>query len=426
MARGMRDGRRASAMESLTPSTKESGNEARPQSVTEITRVIKRMLEDQVGRVWIEGEISNLSMPRSGHIYLTLKDDRAAIGGVMWRSAASRLKARLEDGMRVVVRGSLAVYEPQGRYQVVCDSIRPLGQGDLQARFEELKARLEAEGLFLQTAKQELPALPTCVGIVTSATGAAVQDMMRILRRRLPSTRIILSPCPVQGAGAEEEIARALERLDQSRLCDVILLGRGGGSLEDLWCFNEERVIRAVHAAQTPVISAVGHETDITLCDLVADVRAATPSEAAEMAVPEREELMGILQGQRLRLRRGLLGYTERAQLRIQALAERPVLRSPLNLVNLKSQRLDELTTDLHNAMAGIMERSEQRLSLAAAQLEALSPLAVLSRGYSATWDLAKQRLVRKASDVTINAEIETLVAQGRIRSRVTAIEEKE
>jgi exodeoxyribonuclease VII large subunit len=413
-------------MESLTPSTKESGNEARPQSVTEITRVIKRMLEDQVGRVWIEGEISNLSMPRSGHIYLTLKDDRAAIGGVMWRSAASRLKARLEDGMRVVVRGSLAVYEPQGRYQVVCDSIRPLGQGDLQARFEELKARLEAEGLFLQTAKQELPALPTCVGIVTSATGAAVQDMMRILRRRLPSTRIILSPCPVQGAGAEEEIARALERLDQSRLCDVILLGRGGGSLEDLWCFNEERVIRAVHAAQTPVISAVGHETDITLCDLVADVRAATPSEAAEMAVPEREELMGILQGQRLRLRRGLLGYTERAQLRIQALAERPVLRSPLNLVNLKSQRLDELTTDLHNAMAGIMERSEQRLSLAAAQLEALSPLAVLSRGYSATWDLAKQRLVRKASDVTINAEIETLVAQGRIRSRVTAIEEKE
>ncbi|MFW5856986.1 MAG: exodeoxyribonuclease VII large subunit, partial [Planctomycetota bacterium] len=275
-----------------------------PLSVTAVTQTVKRLLEGRVGRVWVEGEVSNLSRPRSGHLYFTLKDPHAAIGCVMWRSAAGRLAHAPADGELVRVRGQVTVYEPQGRYQIVCDSLRPAGRGALQAQLEALVARLREEGLFDPDRKQPLPAHPRTVGLVTSPTGAAVRDMIRVLRRRLPGVRILLSPTPVQGAAATDALVAALQRLDASGLADVILLGRGGGSLEDLWCFNEEAVVRAVAACRTPVVSAVGHETDVAITDLAADMRAATPSEAAEAAVPAAADLAVTLRTTAARLGR--------------------------------------------------------------------------------------------------------------------------
>ncbi|MFH0910240.1 MAG: exodeoxyribonuclease VII large subunit [Planctomycetota bacterium] len=390
--------------------------------MSELTRAIKTLLESNLGRVWVEGEVSNLSTPRSGHVYFTLKDEHAAVACVLWRSSASRLRTPLRDGLRVVVRGSIAVYEPQGRYQIVCESVQPLGRGELQRRFEELVERLRAEGLFDPAHKKPLPEFPLAVGVVTSPTGAAVRDILRILRRRMPGVGIVLSPCKVQGEGAAGEVAAALQRLDASGLCEVIILGRGGGSIEDLWAFNEERVARAIFACRTPVISAVGHETDLTIADLVADRRAATPSEAAETAVPEAEELRSLLQDLAVRLNHGLRGKLREMRLRMGHLCSRPVLRDPLTLVGLKAQRLDETFERLRSACKNLLEKSETRLSLMAARLHPLSPLAVMTRGYSLTWDVAKRRLVRSANEITMGAELETRLRQGRIRSRVTAI----
>jgi exodeoxyribonuclease VII large subunit len=479
--RGFRDPRReqtnlfARALGQAEPAPAAAGEEPaaaeRPATVSEITREVKELLEGRVGRVWVEGEVSNLSRPRSGHLYFTLKDEHAAIGCVMWRSSARRLRTEVADGLRVSVRGAVSVYEPQGRYQIVCDSLRPFGVGELQRRYEELVARLEAEELFAAVHKQPLPAYPRTVGLVTSPTGAAVRDMIRILRRRLPGVRIILSPCRVQGEAATPEIVAALQRLDRSGLADLILIGRGGGSLEDLWCFNEEAVARAVFACRTPIVSAVGHETDLTICDLVADLRAATPSEAAEAAVPAAEAVRADLAARARRLRQALRGRLEVARLRVRELAGRPVLRDPRGPLLLRMRHVDETTERLARSAGGalrraglelrhaarrlsaryplaLLRRKRERLgaaalglrrglaanlrrraaalAAAAGRLEALSPLAVLGRGYSLTWDAAKRTLVRSVRDVRMGATLETRLRDGVVRSTVTGVEEQD
>lgn len=393
-----------------------------PESVSEVTRTIKKAIEGYVGRVWIEGEISNFSAPRSGHYYFTLKDDKAAINCVMWRSSVSRIKFAPEDGLHVEARGNVTVYEPQGRYQIVCDSLKSVKEGDLQQKFEELKQRLQEEGLFSLEYKKELPAFPQAVGIVTSATGAAVRDTIRILKRRMPGVNIIVSPCKVQGEGAKEDIAQALRRLDESGLCEVIILGRGGGSLEDLWAFNEEIVARAIFEAETPVISAVGHETDFSIADLVADVRAATPSEAAEIAVGDFSDMPQIVAEYMRRFNNCLRRTLDFWKMKLKNLGSRPVLRDPLTMVMLKEQRLDELALRLNDAGSDRLEVFEDKISLLAAKLQTLSPLNVMSRGYSITRLAEKRKLVRNSAQVTIGDTLETNLAEGKVLSRVTEI----
>ena len=399
--------------------------DARTRTVTELTRSVKALLEGNIGRVWVEGEVTNLTRHRSGHLYFTLKDAGAALSCVMWRSAAGHLGFTPEEGAKVLCKGNISVYEPQGRYQLVADSMQPVGAGDDKRRLEELTARLRAEGLFSPERKQPLPAFPQTLGIVTSQTGAAVRDIIRIARRRMPGLRIILSPCAVQGAQAPEEIVRALARLDMSGLCDVIIVGRGGGSAEDLAAFNDERVVRAVFAARTPVVSAVGHEVDTTLTDFAADWRSATPSEAAEQAVPDAEELVAHLGLLARRAGAALRRHAKRGRERLSACAQAPVFRRPERLVQTARQRLDLATEALSRAIGRLPESARRRWELCAARLEAMSPLSVLGRGYSVT-RAGTKGVVRNAEAVTMGDRLETRLARGRLVSTVTEIHTEE
>ncbi|MDP6380946.1 MAG: exodeoxyribonuclease VII large subunit, partial [Phycisphaerae bacterium] len=275
----------------LIPEPKDEAS-AKPLAVAELTRRIRNALEARFGRVWVVGEISNLSRPSSGHIYFSLKDLASAVNCVMWRAKAAKVKCTVTDGLEVEVRGRLTVYEPQGRYQIVVDSIKPRGVGALEVAFRKLKERLAGEGLFESERKRPLPCFPGCIGIVTSPTGAAVRDIIHVTGRRWPQARLVLAPVRVQGEGAAEEIAQAIADLNRLGGVDVMIVGRGGGSLEDLWPFNEEVVAREIYTSEIPVISAVGHETDFSISDCVADVRAPTPSAAAEIVVPNAKELL--------------------------------------------------------------------------------------------------------------------------------------
>jgi exodeoxyribonuclease VII large subunit len=393
-----------------------------PETVSQVTRIIKSLLEGNLGRVWVEGEISNFSAPRSGHYYFTLKDEHASIQCVMWRSSAAKAAFVPEDGIHVEVRGKVAVYEPQGRYQIVCDSIKSIREGTLQQKFEEMKAKLQEEGFFDLSHKKELPEFPKTVGIVTSGTGAVVRDIIRILKRRMPGINIIVSPCKVQGEGAKEDIVAALSNLDNSGMCDVIIVGRGGGSLEDLWAFNEEMVARAVFEAETPVVSAVGHETDFSITDLVADLRAATPSEAAEMVVGDIEGMREHFRESFKRLNNALSRNLEFYLMKLKNLYSRPVLCDPMTMVMLKEQHIDELSDQLIGGLEGCLNDYVSKLSLLATKLQALSPLNVMARGYSMTWLAEKRKLVRNVSEVTIDSLIETNLAEGMILSRVTEV----
>ena len=261
-------------------------------TVSQLTGLLRTSIESQFADLWLEGEVSNLRMPGSGHVYCTLKDEFSQIRAVLFRSSAARLKFTLQEGMCIIVRGRLTVYEPRGEYQIVLDSVEPKGIGALQLAFEQLKARLAGEGLFDEAKKTPLPPFPSRVGVVTSPTGAAIRDMLSVLHRRWPTLHIILAPVPVQGEGAAQHIANAVALLNEEDLVDVIIVGRGGGSLEDLWSFNEEVLVRAIAASRVPVVSAVGHETDVTLADFAADRRAATPSAAAETVVPVLAEVV--------------------------------------------------------------------------------------------------------------------------------------
>lgn len=397
--------------------------ESKALTVSQLTRQIKGCIEENFGSVWVQGEVSNFRSFSSGHCYFTLKDDAAQLPAVLWRDAAARLRFVPEDGMKVLASGRLSVYEARGCYQLVVERMEPLGIGELAAAFEKLKARLAAEGLFDAARKRPLPRYPWRIGLVTSPTGAAIQDMLKIVHGRWPA-EIVLAGVRVQGEGAAAEIAGAialLNRLAGADRPDVLIVGRGGGSLEDLWAFNEEAVARAIVASRIPVISAVGHEVDFTIADFVADVRAATPSHAAEMAVPCLDDVAAQLDTLQTALPAALLSRVETARRRLAALAQSYALRRPEERVAGLRQRLDDLLSRLAPAGARCLSAARERLGGLAGRLESLSPLKVLERGYSLTMRARDGKLVQSAGDVARNEDIQTRVRDGVIISRVTA-----
>ena len=389
-------------------------------SVSQLTAELKDVLEGCFGAVWVSGEISNLSRPQSGHCYLTLKDDGAQIRAVMWRTAAQRLRFDLEDGLEVLCQGYLDIYPPRGTYQLVVQQILPKGMGALELALRKLRERLSAEGLFDPARKRPLPKFPRQIALVTSPTGAAVRDFLEVLRRRAPALNVLIVPVRVQGDGAAREIAKAIEQVNALReRADVIVVARGGGSLEDLWSFNEESVVRAICASQIPVISAVGHEIDVTLADLAADVRALTPSEAAERVAPALEDIVALLAGQQQRLCVALRNRARSARANVDRLAACRVFRRPLERVQLLARSLDELGSRAARSVCGYLERARRLTEARACQLESLSPLGVLGRGYSLTRRASDGSLVTDAQTLTPGEQIVTRFAKGEIASRV-------
>ena len=369
--------------------------------------------------LWIEGEISNLARPASGHLYFSLKDPAAQVRCAMWRNRAGGLRFKLEDGQQVLLRARIGLYEPRGEFQLIVEAIEPAGDGVLRQRFEALRALLAAEGLLDAARKRPLPARPRRIGVVTSASGAALHDVLTTLARRCPALSVTLYPASVQGAQSVDEIVAALGAAGTRAECDVVLLVRGGGSLEDLWSFNDERVARAIVACPVPVVCGVGHEVDVTIADLVADLRAPTPTGAAELVSPDGAELLRASSALRQRLahawKRELRVLVERVGTRARRLA----LQHPGARLAQRGQRLDELELRLTAAARLALERRRSRLGLAAQGLGTLSPLATLARGYAIVTD-AQGRLLRDATGVAVGDDIEARLGQGRLRARVT------
>lgn len=388
-------------------------------TVSELTHRIRRSLEDGFPRVCVVGELSNLRRPASGHVYLTLKDAGAQLSAVLWRTTAARLRFNLEDGLEVIATGELTVYEPRGAYQLVISSLKPKGLGALQLAFLQLRDKLEKEGLFRPEHKRPLPLVPACIGIVTSPTGAAIHDILTVLARRFPRAHLVLRPVRVQGAGAAEEIAQAIADFNEWGGADVLIVGRGGGSLEDLWAFNEEVVARAIYASKIPIICAVGHEIDVTIADFVADRRALTPTEAAEIVLPKLDDLLDTLAGLRERMAAALRGQVNVARAALERLRGSYAFRAPLEMVRLHEQRLDDLANAMALSARRRLESCRERLASAGGRLNALSPLAVLQRGYSITRSAATRRIIRSARDVQPGETIESILHEGRIISRV-------
>ena len=353
--------------------------------VAEVNQLVKQLLdgEPMLQNIYVRGELSNYKMYPSGHHYFTLKDADGALRCVMFRGQTSRLRFRPENGMQVIARGRITVFPRDGAYQLYCDALTPEGAGDLAVAFEQLKAKLHAEGLFDPAHKKPLPRYPQRIAVVTSAAGAAVHDMIRILRRRYPIAKVILLPVRVQGAEAPPEIAGAIRYADRWKIGDVIITGRGGGSMEDLWAFNDERVARAIYDCETPIISAVGHEPDVTISDFVADARASTPSNAAEIAVPDQVELLRWLRGAGDRMVQCETGRLEAARQRLDNLASKRVMRDQLAYVQDKRMELAHLQQRLGDLSSALLSRRRQRFSALAAALDAMSPLKVLGRGYA-------------------------------------------
>lgn len=393
-------------------------------SVGELTEQIKTLLEGSFPGVWVSGEISNLSRPQSGHCYLTLKDDAAQIRAVMWRATAARLRFELEDGLEVVCQGDVDVYAPRGSYQLVIRQIEPKGIGALELALRKLRERLAAEGLFAPERKRPLPRFPKRIAFVTSPSGAAVRDFLEVLRRRWRGSDILIVPTRVQGDGAALEIAAAIAAVNRLPLeIDCLVVGRGGGSLEDLWAFNEEPVVRAIHASRIPVISAVGHEIDVTLADLVADVRALTPSEAAERVAPAADEIAAALAICQRRMTKGLRTMAAAARERIQNVESRRPFRRPFDHLHDLLQRLDDLSLRAGRVMRRQVTEARSRTDRLAAHLDSLSPLGVLSRGYSLTRRTDDGRIVRNADELKVGELITTRYAAGETISRVESIE---
>jgi exodeoxyribonuclease VII large subunit len=438
-------------------------------SVGELNAKIRDLLENELLNVWVEGEISNGRVWNTGHMYFTLKDSGSQIKAVMFRSALGYLKFKPQDGMKVVARGKVSVYDPKGEYQIICEHLEPKGLGALQQAFEQLKRKLQAEGLFDAARKRQLPALPRRIGIVTSLDGAALRDIVRVLRRRYPNAHLVLSPTRVQGEGAGREVAHAIRKIERIEGVDVVILARGGGSLEDLWAFNEEVLARVIAACKVPIISGVGHETDFTIADFVADLRAPTPSAAAELVVKRKDEFFGHIDriGERLdaaihhRLRRletrlhllearpGFAGYRGRIAVRGRHVAELAgSLRQCMNQsLARRSRRHEQLrrsldTFDPRHRLAAVRMRlaardgqlqammrrrvalMQSRFAALAARVDGLSPLAVLGRGYSVTWDASRTRIIRDAATLGTDDEVSVTLERGRFDARVTRVHE--
>jgi exodeoxyribonuclease VII large subunit len=440
-------------------------------TVGELAMRIKAHLEDQFPAVWVEGEISNLRTPSSGHAYFTLKDDTAQLRCVLFRGRGRRVAFQPEDGMQVLAFGGLDVYLARGEYQLVVELLEPKGVGALQLAFEQLKRRLEAEGLFDAARKRPLPPFPRTIGIVTSPTGAAIRDMLHVIDRRFADLRILITPVRVQGEEAPGEIVAALRDLQAVEDLDVIIVGRGGGSIEDLWAFNDERVARAIAGCRVPVISGVGHETDFTIADFVADLRAPTPSAAAEVVVQEKLQVARALVSLYEALKQAMASRLERDRERVEVLGKRRVLTDAARALRDLYRRVDELTSRLTRAVRGSERQATHRLSLArnalrslnpvariangtvllaqlrgrlasaavhsvkvsqhrfdaaVGRLDSLSPLAVLGRGYSLTRLLPSGVIVRDAAQTRPGDAIEILLHQGAVEARVERLKERD
>jgi exodeoxyribonuclease VII large subunit len=388
-------------------------------TVSALTARIRELLEGAFADVWVLGEISNLTRARSGHVYLTLKDGDATLSGVVWRSTAARLRHELDEGMEVLARGRIVVYPPRGQYQLDIRRIEPRGLGALQAAFEKLKARLAEEGLFDEKRKQPLPLLPTALGIVTSPTGAALRDILKVLSRRFPGVSVLIWPARVQGEGAADEIAAGIRELGERGSVDVLIAGRGGGSLEDLWAFNEEVVARAIAACAVPVISAVGHEVDWTIADFVADVRAPTPSAAAEIAVPSEADLRARLGALAERLSAGVTAALALRRERLLRLLGSYGLRGLPDRLRERAQRLDDLHRRMSAGVARALESGRERMAALSGRLESLSPLRVLARGYSVTTRSEDGVPVLEAARLRDGDRLRTRFSRGSCLSRV-------
>jgi exodeoxyribonuclease VII large subunit len=388
-------------------------------SVAELTAQIKDLVETGFPSVWVSGEISNYSRPQSGHSYFTLKDELAQIRAVMWRGAAARVKFDLADGMEVICHGHLDVYAPRGTYQLVVEQMQPKGVGALELALRKLRDKLAAEGLFDAARKRRLPPFPRRLAFVTSPTGAAIRDFLEVLRRRWRSVDVLVIPVRVQGDGASREIADAIRLANKlSPSPDVLIVGRGGGSLEDLWAFNEEPVVRAIAASKVPTVSAVGHEIDVTLADLAADVRALTPSEAAERVVPSADEVAKRMRGFHERLRAAVTRRLIILRTKFAALAAHRALRRPFDGIHDRGRRLDELSSRTTAAVKSFVGQRRARVDTLAAKLESLSPLAVLHRGYSVTTD-ERGRIIRDAAQIHAGQTIQSRFATGTATSKV-------
>ncbi len=435
-------------------------------TVSRLNQTVRSLLEREMGQVWITGEISNFSQPSSGHWYFTLKDDTAQVRGAMFRNSNRRVTFRPQHGQQVLVRASLTLYDPRGDYQIIVESMQPAGEGLLQQKYEQLKAVLSAEGLFDQQFKQPLPSPATCIGVVTSKTGAALHDILHVLKRRDPSLPVVIYPTPVQGDDAPAQIVRAIALANARQECDVLIVGRGGGSLEDLWSFNDERVARAIFASRIPVVSAVGHETDVTIADFVADLRAPTPSAAAEVVSRNQAELVRQIQSaqQRLemamdfylanrtrrftqlnhrlqqqhpqlrlarqqtvlerlqqRMRNALDSQFRQASVRQQRLAQRLNSQNPQPKIHRAQTRVQQLEFRLAQAIQSRMSQTRERFGSAITHLEAVSPLATLSRGYSVT-TVSDGKVLKKTSQVRQGEMLTTRVKDGWLESEVKNI----
>jgi exodeoxyribonuclease VII large subunit len=393
--------------------------DAKILSIGELTRAVKGLIEDGFPSVWVAGEVSNVSRPSSGHIYLTLKDAEAQLRTIIWRSVVLRLRFDPREGQEIIARGRLSVYPARGEYQLVVEELHPKGLGALELALRQLKEKLFRLGYFAPERKKALPRFPRRVALVTSPSGAAVRDMLEVLARRWPSVEVWVCPVRVQGEGAGEEIAAAIRLLNRFKNLDVMIVGRGGGSTEDLWAFNAECLAHAIHASRIPVVSAVGHEIDWTIADLVADCRALTPSEAAERIVPNREELLDDLCARGERLRTLLLQRLEKGRVKLQELGQRRSFRQPLEGIREYERRLDDWGERLQRAVRQRLLLVRDQLTAKTSQLETLSPLNVLGRGYSLTRRLVDGVVVRSPDQVQPGERLLTRLQHGQVFSRV-------
>ena len=392
-------------------------------TVSELNARIKGLIESDpaLGSVCVRGELSNYKIYPSGHHYFTLKDAESSLRCVMFRSAASKLRFRPESGMGVTVCGRVSVYPRDGAYQLYCEELIPEGAGDLQLAYEQLKERLRREGLFDPAHKKPIPRYPERIAVITSSAGAAVHDIIRVLRKRWPVAKVLLLPVRVQGVEAPPEIVGAIRYANRHRLADLIITGRGGGSIEDLWAFNDERVARAIYESELPVISAVGHEPDVTIADFVADLRAATPSNAAELAVPDTSELREALSAARARLDQAVNRRLSERRKGLEALASRRVMQSPTGFIDQRRLELDSIRLRLDAAATARLGRERQEFSRLAAKLDALSPLKVLGRGYSIALD-AGGRAVKDAGRLSPGERLELRFSKGSASCLVESV----
>ena len=391
-------------------------------TVSELTKYVRVILEDSFPSIWIEGEISNFVLHSSGHMYFSLKDAGAVLKCAMFKRSNLGLKFKPKDGMKVLCFGKLSVYEARGDYQLIAEEIEPKGVGALEMAFQQLKEKLLKEGLFDEVHKIPIPELPTRIGVVTSPTGAAIRDILNIARRRFSNIEIIINPVKVQGEGARDDIAFAVRQFNKLNNVDVIIVARGGGSLEDLWPFNEEVVARAIYDSKLPIISAVGHEIDFTISDFVADLRAPTPSAAAELVIPRKEELINRINNSLIRIKNALSGMVETLYETFTSLKNSYALRQPLNILTQYQQEIDDLRKDLGIRVDHIVKMRGENFNFLGGKLGALNPLSILNRGYSVTMKIPSSKILKDAASLAKGDTVETRLGAGKFKSKVEEI----